>query len=133
MKSRSLKPFSTSRLSFACSSAEGGVKLGFRAGLEAEIVTRAFAQIFLDDRAVLVDLHRVNAQVPALVFKFFDRFFERRLSLRIWPNISCGKRSRTGVLDPAFAEIVDDLFDVGGQGSRFPGRTIRLPLRFTPK
>ncbi len=49
-----------------------GVKLGFRACFEAEIVAGTFAQVFFDDGALLVHLHRVDAHVRALVFKFSD-------------------------------------------------------------
>ena len=48
---------------------ESGVELGFRTGFESEIVTRAFAQVFFNDGALLVYLHRVNTHVRALVFK----------------------------------------------------------------
>src|SRR6185503_6191157 len=48
------------------------VEFGLRTGFKAEIVTRTLAQVFLDHRALLVYLHRVNTHVRALVIKLPD-------------------------------------------------------------
>ena len=47
-----------------------GVEFGFRSGLQAKVVPGSFAQIFFDDRALLVHFHRIDAHVRALVFVF---------------------------------------------------------------
>jgi hypothetical protein len=51
---------------------EGGVEFGFRTGFEAEVIAGSFAQVFFDDRALLVYLHGVNTHVRALVLKLAD-------------------------------------------------------------
>src|SRR5690349_1651911 len=91
---------------------ERRVELGFRTGFESEVVTRAFAQVLFDDRALLVYLHRVNTHVRALVFELPNRAAKRALK---FSYLSCDQLRETqqdGRRDATFGEIIDDFFEV---------------------
>jgi len=70
-------------------------------GFKAEVVARAFTQVFFDDRALLVDLHRVNAHVRALVFVLAYGFAESALELAHLSGDKLGKTKEHGRADAA--------------------------------
>ena len=51
---------------------ERRVKFRFRSGLQTKIVSRPFAQIFFYDDTLLVNFHRIDAHVRALVIELAD-------------------------------------------------------------
>src|SRR5215207_3885807 len=93
---------------------ERDVKLGLRPGLEPEVVARALAQVLLDDRPVLVDLHRVDAHVRALVLVLADGVAEGPLEFSDLPRDELREAEQHRRLDAAAAQVVDDLAHVGG-------------------
>jgi hypothetical protein len=46
------------------------VKFGFRAGLEAKVVTGTLAQVLFNHCTLLVYLHRINTHVITLIIEF---------------------------------------------------------------
>src|SRR2546423_112783 len=91
---------------------ERAVELGLRAGFQAEVVARALAQVLLDDRPVLVDLHRVDAHVCALVLVLAYRALEGALE---FPNLrgdELGEAQEHGRGDAAPSEVGYDLAHV---------------------
>src|SRR5215204_2681473 len=93
---------------------ERAVELGLRPGLEPEVVARALAEVLLDDRPVLVDLHRVDAHVRALVLVLADGVAEGALEFSDLPRDELREAQEHGRLDTAAAQVVDDLAHVGG-------------------
>ena len=89
---------------------ERRVEFGFRTGFESEVVARTFAQVFFDDGALLVHLHRVNTHVRALILKFANRAAERALKFSDLSGDQLRKPQQHGRADASFGEVVDDLF-----------------------
>ncbi len=65
-----LEPVEHQQAFFRLFEPECGVKLRLRTRLEAEIISRAFPEVLFDHGPVLVDLHRIDAEMAALVFEF---------------------------------------------------------------
>ena len=91
---------------------ERGVQFRLRSGLKAEIVARAFAQVFFDDCALLVDLHRIDAHVRALVFVFADGLAESALKFSHLARNELGKAQKDGRGDAATLKVIYDLLQV---------------------
>ncbi len=89
------------------------VKLGFRTSFETKIVTRALAQILLHQRPLLIDLHRVDAHVRALIFKFLDGTAEGALQFADLGRDELGKTEQHRRANAATGQIVDNLFQIG--------------------
>src|ERR1051326_2184125 len=107
---------------------ERGVEFGFRTGFEAEVVTRSFAKIFLNDRTLLVHLHRVNTHMRALVFKLPDRAAKRALKFSYLRGDQLRKAQQHGRGNASFGKVIDDLFEVRGARISLDGTDDKVSL-----
>ncbi len=82
----------------------------------SEVVARALAQVLLDDGPLLVDLHRVDAHVRALVLELAYGVAEGALELPDLRRDELREAQEYRRLYAAAREVVDDLFNVGGGG-----------------
>jgi len=98
-----LKAVEDEQAVFGLFEAKSGIKLSLRRGFEAEVVTGAPTEIFLDDRAILVYLHRINTKMVALILKFLYRFLECSLQLADLPKKQLREAKQDGCIDPSFA------------------------------
>src|ERR1044072_8955944 len=78
------------------------------------MVAGTFAQVFLDNSALLVHLHRVNTHVRALVLKRANRAAKRALKFSYLSCDELRKAQQHGRGDTTFGKVVDDLFKVRG-------------------
>src|SRR6266478_82162 len=88
------------------------VKLGFRSCFQAKVVTRSFAQVFFDDGALLIHLHRIDTHVRALILKFTNRFAESALKLAHLRSDQLWEAQQNGGRNPSTGEVFNDLFKV---------------------
>ena len=88
------------------------VEFGLRAGFESEVVARALAQILFDDGAVLVDLHRIDAHVRALVLILAYGALEGALEFPDLRGDELREAQEHGGGDAAPPEVVYDLAHV---------------------
>src|SRR6185369_9311440 len=107
---------------------ESGVELRFRTRFESEIVARTFAQVFFNDRTLLVHLHRVNTHVRALVLKLPNRAAKRALKFSYLSCDELRKAQQHGRGDTTFGKVVDDLFEVRGTWISFDGANDKVSL-----
>src|SRR3954463_14326458 len=87
-------------------------ELRLAAGFEAVVERAAVFDDFFDDRAVLVDLDRVDAAVLAAVAVLADRARERAAEQLDARAEDVGEPQQDRQLDAATAELVDQLLHV---------------------
>jgi len=101
-KSRSLKPLSTNRLSAACSRPRAAYSSAFEPASSPKLYrdpSRRYSSTTA--RLEFTFIGKTHRWPPSYSNSLMD-LRKAVCSFRIWPNISCGKRSRTGVLTPRF-------------------------------
>src|SRR5690606_40098292 len=94
---------------------ESCIEFGFGAGLEAKVITGPFAEILLDHGTVLVDLHRIDAKVIALVIELADRLFESGLKFTDLAEKQLREPKQDRGVDVSLSQVVNNFFDVRGQ------------------
>src|SRR4029079_2071712 len=100
---------------------ESDQELRLAARLQAEVEGPAVFDQLLDDVALLVDLDRVDAAIAALVVVLGDGLLERSAELLDARAEDVGEAEEYGEVQAALTEILDELLEVDGVGSRSGG------------
>ena len=109
-------------------------QLGLGAGLDPEVEGAAVLDQLLDHVALLVDLDRVDAAVAALVVVLRDRLLEGAEQLLDARPQDVGEADQDRQVEPAAAQVVDELLEVDRAPSRDPtGVTSTLPASLMVK
>ena len=109
-----------------------GVQLGFRAGLQSQVVALAVADDFLHDGAHLVNLDREDDEVFGLVVVFLGSLAETLVGLLDAVVQDVGEAQQHGCRHVACSQFVDHLFEVDLHAVLL-GRNIHVSLLVNAK